>query len=91
MNNFKINIRERIKPRSTFVLQAKDAEHGREYSFYSDAVKGYVKGEFSTRGGALFPNHFFFREQRSGGEKARVHGILDYTLIKEVIRHGTNF
>jgi len=73
------------------VLQAHDAEHGKEYSFYSDAEKGYVKGEFLTRGGVNFPDHFFFREQKSGGEKARLHGILSYTLIKEVTQHGSNF
>lgn len=70
--------------RSGFI-EARQAQTNTTYSIYieENGKESIVKAEFSAKGRGDFLHLVFFRRQVKGG-KVVIHGIPDYTLVKEV-------
>lgn len=66
------------------IVSAYQAEMGKEYTICVEEFgeEKFVKAEFLTRGRREFLNLVFFRRVLKGG-KVLIHGIANYSLVKE--------
>lgn len=73
--------------RSRFFFSASQAESGKIYAICVDEYgrEKIVKAEFITKGRGEYKDYVFFRRAMRGGEVV-IHGIPNYSLIKETIQ-----